>query len=109
MLDVLEVGWVRLNKLFYYSHESGELVWRADYGTSMEGDVAGSSTSTGHLGVLVDNKLLTIHEIVFYLHYQRLTTGGQIYHVDGNPLNNRISNLREVSSLENSKNAKRHN
>ena len=49
---------------------------------------------------------LLCSRIIFLLHNHYLTDGKTIDHIDGNSLNNKISNLREVTILENSYNRK---
>ena len=48
------------------------------------------------------------HRIVWVLHHGSIDPDLYIDHIDGNPFNNKISNLRLVSPTENSRNAKMH-
>lgn len=72
-----------------------------------EGEVAGSPSS-GYWLVCKDDEKLACHRIVFCLHNGvDLTPDEQIDHVDGNPLNNRIENLRKVANTGNSRNRRK--
>ena len=56
---------------------------------------------------LPKRKRVQLHRAVFAVVHGRWPTG-QIDHIDGDPTNNRIENLREVSGLENQRNMKRY-
>lgn len=60
------------------------------------------SNASGHLRMRVGGHLLYVHQAVFAIHHGRIPA--VIDHVDRNPANNRIENLREVSHSENSLN-----
>ncbi len=64
----------------------------------------------GYISIILrdlDNKqyLLLGHQFAYYIKYNKIVE--QIDHIDGNRLNNRIDNLREVTNQQNSFN--RHN
>jgi len=52
----------------------------------------------------IKNKHIAIHRIIFLLHNGYLPK--MIDHIDGNPRNNKIENLRSASSLQNQQNQK---
>lgn len=53
-------------------------------------------------------KRYKVHRIIYELFHGKIDSGLVIDHVDGNPLNNTITNLREVTSKVNSRNMKMH-
>ena len=70
------------------------------------GDVAGYVCSDGYLRISVESTKWKAHQIVFWLHHGYIPK--IIDHVDRNILNNRIENLRDVSSKQNSMNSGAH-
>jgi len=82
------------------------------------GDVAGvvklnsqSKTPRGYIvttGSLFSDNITAMmaHRIVWILNHHSISKELVIDHIDGNPLNNYINNLREVSQQENSRNKK---
>ena len=56
---------------------------------------------------LPSRKRVQVHRVVFALVHGRWSTK-QIDHIDGDPRNNLIENLREVESFENQRNMKRY-
>ena len=74
-----------------------------------KGDPVGSiATQRGYSRwcLKVNNKTFTISRIIWELHYGVIPKGMFIDHIDGNSLNNKISNLRIVSNRQNSHNQK---
>lgn len=65
----------------------------------------GKGYSKGHLKTVLSNnkktKCVYIHRLVFEAFNGRIEDGYVIDHIDGNPMNNRIDNLRQVTQKEN--------
>src|SRR3546814_1788886 len=59
----------------------------------------------GHLCGHVKGIPLLAHRVAWAIHYGEWPNG-QIDHINGDPSDNRIANLRDVSALENARNAK---
>jgi hypothetical protein len=97
----------RLHELFDY-REDGTLIWKVNKGTVKIGDVAGSTDDKGYYVIRIDRKGRKGHRLIFLYHHGYLTEGLQIDHIDGNPGNNRIENLREVTHTQNLQNGKIH-
>lgn len=58
--------------------------------------------------VHVAGKQAYLHRVVYLLHHGNIPHGFVIDHVDGNPHNNRISNLRAVPGTINARNVRKH-
>ena len=100
------------SRIFTYDPESGELRWNALRKGTTIGSAAGSACKDKHgnvryLRVWVDDRQYRAHRIAWLLHYGEWPAH-EIDHIDGNPLNNKLSNLRDVSHAENKKNIRLH-
>lgn len=62
-----------------------------------------SRRHSGHLGGNIDGKFIFAHVAIWALHCGVWPTG-EIDHIDGDPANNLIENLRDVSHAENMRN-----
>lgn len=69
-------------------------------------EVAGTTQSGGYRSVSVDGRRYLVHRVIFAMLYGEWPLG-QIDHIDGNPSNNRLSNLRDVPPAINSQNQRR--
>lgn len=96
----------RLHELFEY-REDGFLIWKVDFSSrAKEGNVVGTLNDEGYYIVGIDQKSYKVHRMIFLYHHGYLTDGLQMDHIDGNKTNNRIDNLREVTSQQNAFNRK---
>jgi len=86
-----------LKELFDYS--DGNLVWRVDKGRSKKGTIAGSKDSKGYMQIKVNQKLYRLHRLIWLWHGKELPE--QLDHIDRNPLNNKIENLRASTASMN--------
>jgi hypothetical protein len=68
------------------------------------GKRAGTVNSTGRRQISIGKKLYKEHRLIFLMHHGFLPK--EIDHIDGNPLNNKIDNLREASRTQNNANQK---
>jgi hypothetical protein len=79
---------------YLYDKENGGLLHK-------NGRKAGSPNSKGHVQVEKNGKKTMVHRIVFEMHKGAVPKGKVVDHKDGNPANNKISNLRAASVAEN--------
>ena len=88
-----------LGSKFSYNDETGALVWKST------GKVAGHVNKTNHyIEIRLDKKLYKAHRLVYKL-VLGIEPEGVIDHIDGNPSNNKIENLRLSTIQENSRNS----
>lgn len=101
---------------FYYDESSPScLRWKVDrFGgkdykvkSVSKGDIAGSvSNGNEYYRVTFNGIQLKVHQVIAYLH-GIMEEGFSIDHIDGNVLNNKITNLRAVPHKINSRNQKK--
>ena len=104
---------IMLDSLFSYDPESGLLTRKIKVKWVKKnkniGDIVGSVHSQKHginyLRVRVLGEFYTVHRLAYIISCDKWPD--QIDHVDGDGLNNRLSNLRSVNTQENAKNRKR--
>jgi hypothetical protein len=68
------------------------------------GQIAGRTKKNGYCEVRVDGKLHGTHRLIYLMHKGDLPRF--VDHIDGNPSNNLIENLREATHAENMRNSK---
>ena len=96
----------RLHNLFKY-RDDGKLIRKVSTSNKVKvGSVAGWLQSSVYFRVMIDGTTYPVHRMIFLYHHGYLTRGLQIDHIDGNPGNNRIENLREVTQSQNMLNCK---
>ena len=98
-----------LNKWFTLDESTGTLYWKEKkaYWTKV-GTEAGGIGSKGYKTVKFDGVSTRIHRIVYKMYYG-VEPIGEIDHIDGNILNNKIDNLRLASRPQNRHNVKKNN
>ena len=69
--------------------------------------IAGSKLADGSWRVGIKGKVYLVHRLIFALNTGRIDDNLIIDHIDGNPDNNRIDNLREVTYAVNMRNRKK--
>lgn len=93
----------RVLELLNYDKESGSLFWKNSRGGCIEGSVAGGINSKGYQQIMIDYKQYLVHRIIWLIETGELPTN-TIDHRDRDKLNNRFSNLRDVTQLDNNNN-----
>ena len=92
-----------LKELFDY--QDGNLYWKMVKQGIKIGDRAGYDTNNGYRQVGINGKGYLEHRLIFLYHYGYLPKF--LDHIDGDPSNNDISNLREATQQENCMNMKK--
>src|SRR5690554_5526005 len=97
-----------------YDPETGVFTWRAKpivtrhdkmQNTRYAGKQAGKPDSHGYLQIMLDRQLILAHRLAWLHHYGEWPEG-ELDHINRNPLDNRISNLRPASRSQNTINRK---
>lgn len=108
-----------LKQALHYDPETGILAWRVrpethfpdfrsfrSWNSRYAGKPAGTvNGKSGHLAVTVNNRRFLSHRAAWAIFYGEFPQG-EIDHINGNPSDNRIVNLRDVSHAENMRNQK---
>jgi hypothetical protein len=97
----------RLKEILEYDQETGEFRWRKRMKKNhCAGDVAGCSVRSEYWSIHIDGRNYRAHQLAWL--YKEGEWGRPIIdHRDGNPLNNRWSNLRLASHANNAANRPR--
>lgn len=103
------------NEIFYYDETSPScLRWKIErrcgkgVGRIQKniGDIAGGLTSRNYWSVCFKEKQYQVHSIILQIYGENLK-GKIIDHIDGNPSNNKLNNLRVINQKENCRNSKK--
>ena len=94
-------------QLFSYNPETGDLAWRVSPNSRAPvGRVIRTDNGAGYYHATFRGVRYYVHRLVWLI-----STGswpeGLIDHIDGDPTNNRIENLRQASHAENTRNSAR--
>lgn len=93
-----------LQELFDY--RDGNLYWKGIRGNkNYAGEKAGSRMPIGYEHIMIDGKYIYSHRAIFLYHHGYLPK--ILDHINGVRYDNRIENLREVTSAQNAWNVKR--
>lgn len=87
-----------------FQYKDGNLYWKFAKQSVNAGQLAGAKHKTGYIQIQLNKKFMYAHRAIFFMHYGHLPKF--IDHIDGNPSNNKIENLREVTAAQNSWNQK---
>lgn len=105
-MEKLSLNYV--NEIFTYNKELGKLYWNIKKQKVKIGSEVGTiiyRKSNSYLYVRVENKLYAVHRIIWFIENGKWPSD-QIDHIDGDGLNNKIENLRDVRQSANMRNRK---
>ena len=98
-----------LRQRLTYEPETGRLIWRYSETMSTRWNSRWTNVPAGRLSTCGDSQIsiygtrYPAHRIIWAMNYSIWPTE-EIDHIDGDRLNNRLENLRNVSRVENSRN-----
>jgi len=96
-----------LKEVFAYDPETGILSWRKPWGKRPLGARAGTQRPDGYWVVNYKSEMFFVHRVAYAIHHGDITLG-HIDHINGDPSDNRIANLRLTTARGNHQNRKAH-
>lgn len=102
-----ELNRERLQEILHYDPLTGIFTWSMSPNNRIHiGTLAGTWTRKGYLHIGLDNRIYRAHRLAWLYTHGRFPLG-VIDHINGNPRDNRLVNLREVRHAENMQNQHR--
>lgn len=110
MLQSRKLSQTRLKELLSYNKRSGVFVWiKSNSNRRLPKSIAGNKSPNGYIKIKIDGKTYLAHRLVWIYIYGEIAEYMQIDHINGIKDDNKIKNLRCVTSAENQQNIKKAN
>jgi hypothetical protein len=93
-----------LHGLMKYDPETGDFTWTVSRGKVKPGQLVGWSRADGYKQTRIDGQTYYLHRLAWFFVHGELPL--LIDHIDRDPSNNRIANLRPASRALNARNSK---
>lgn len=90
---------------YHFKNSGRERYWNRRYASCVAGSVQRTKRGHEYIGVKVNGEFHKAHRLIWIMSFGNSPVG-VIDHIDGNALNNKINNLRDVSHSINSRNTK---
>ena len=89
--------------LVTYDPKTGLFHWLQDRGRARTGDIAGSVMRSGHRRIRIDGHAILAHRLAWLITHDAMPEH-EIDHINGDPDDNRITNLRDATRTVNRQN-----
>lgn len=90
----------KLKDILWYEKDTGEFIWKVDYSNVSRFDTAGYVDDKGYRKIEINHKPYFAHRLAWLYEYGEFPNG-VVDHIDRNPSNNAISNLRIATRSQN--------
>jgi hypothetical protein len=88
-----------------FDYKDGKLIWNVDWSDKIKkGKIAGSIRKHGYIQIAINKKSYLAHRLIYIYHYNFCPK--YIDHINNDPTDNRIENLRECTLRQNMFNKK---
>ena len=95
-------------ELLEYNPITGTLTWKLHRGGGVrKGDIAGRISNRGYRAIKLQGIQYQAHRLAWLIYYGKFPEN-QIDHINGDKLDNRLCNIRDVTHRENAQNRKIH-
>lgn len=92
----------RLVEVLDYDQETGHFTWKQTMGgRAIKGQKAGTPHSKGYTRITVDQEQYLAHRLAWLYINGEMPKQSTVDHIDGDPSNDRIANLREATFADN--------
>jgi len=89
------------NEIFNCDSKTGSLRWKARAGNRVRcGDIVGCPDAHGYLQVQHEGKKHKVHRVIYEMNHGNIPQGQHMHHINGLKSDNRLTNLRLVTSSE---------
>jgi len=108
LMGIMMITQARLKEVLNYNPDTGLFTWRKrdcnKFNAKFAGKVAGTNKSCEYTRILIDGNIYKAHRLVWlYVHGE--WPRKEIDHINHDPIDNRLANLRDVSHLVNGRNS----